>query len=808
MNDVRFGLRQLLKNPGFTAVAVITLALGIGATTALFSVIHAVLINPYPYARPHEIWTPGHRTADANQQMRPYKVTEFQEMAKLSVFSDVMGTSPGNSLLTGEFAPETVRTVRVSANAFQFLGVKPVLGRGIQPTDVSPSGVAEPVAVLTYKRWQRLFSGDPSVPGRTLLLNDQRYTIVGVMPSRFGWWTDDGVWLPLDTSSREPQSVFPIARLKPGVSATAATERFHQLQVEFARTNPNDFPRDSFTSILTNYLDITAASGEMQRSLQLLFGAVGFLLLIACANVANLQLAKATSRAREVAIRLSIGAGRAQLVRQLLTESVILSVAGGLLGLLVAYLITGLMVALMPSFFVPNEARIEVNRYVLAFSVIVSVLTGVLFGLVPAIQTSRPTLLNALKDETRGSTALASGRIRTALIVAEVALSVVLLVSAGLTIRSFLALQRVDLGFQPEQVVNVGLPLNPRRYATLDERNRFANEIVERIANLPGVASVTIGNGGLPFGGPQSNFTIEGQPESKDRLMIHAVSADYLRTLGIQLRQGRMFREEEIRKTEPVALINEATAKLWPKGEDPLGRRVRLNFLENPGRNILTPTNLSPFVTIIGVFANTRNDDVRNDSRPSIILPFSMIAPPQRNMAIRTTVEPASLMNAIRKQVAEMDKEQPVNGPTAFQEILRNQTAQPRFVVALFSLFAGLGLALATAGIYSVLSYLVSMRTREIGVRMALGARRSNVLTMIFSAGGKMVALGMVLGLLGSLAAVRLLGSQLELYQVNLTDPLSFAGVILLLGFVATAAFILPAMRAASVNPTEALRYE
>src|SRR6266536_4479035 len=363
MNDLKFAFRQLLKNPGFTAVAVLTLALGTGATTALFSVIYGVLISPYPYAKPEQIWTPGLRTGDSDQRMRPYLLGEYLEMAKLPVFSEVMATGPEDVLLTGEFAPESIQGIRISGNASRFLAVPPLFGRTIQPSDIRPSGEPEPVTVLSFRRWQRLFGSDTNVLGKTLRLDDQPHTIIGVMPPRFGWWTDDGVWLPLGIDSRDQHGVFPILRLRLGASPSVAQQQWHGLQLELAKANPAGFPKGEFTSRLTNYLDITAASGEMQRSLRLLFGAVAFLLLIACANVANLQLARATSRIREMTIRLSIGAGRGQLVRQLLTESVLLSLAGGLLGLLFAVWITRLMVALMPSFYVPNEARIEINGY-------------------------------------------------------------------------------------------------------------------------------------------------------------------------------------------------------------------------------------------------------------------------------------------------------------------------------------------------------------------------------------------------------------------------------------------------------------
>ena len=810
MNDLKFAFRQLLKNPGFTAVAVLTLALGIGAATALFSVIYGVLLSPYPYARPGEIWTPGLRSPKANQRMRPYRPNEYLEMVRLPAFSDVMATGPGSVLLTGEFAPESIRGIRLSGNAFNFLGVPPLFGRTIQPSDIRASGEPEWVTVLSFRRWQKLFGNDTNILDKSLRLDDQPHIIIGVMPPRFGWWTDDGVWLPMGIDSRDQRGVFPIVRLKAGVSSALAQQQLHALQLELAKMNPAGFPKDEFTTSLTNYLDITAASGEMQRSLRLLFGAVGFLLLIACANVANLQLARATVRAREMAIRLSIGAGRGRIVRQLLTESVLVSFLGGLFGLLFAFWITHLMVALMPSFYVPNEARIEINGYVLFFSLIISALIGILFGLAPALQSSRPNLVEALKDESRGSAASAGGKTRSLLVIAEVALSVVLLVSAGLTIRSFIALQQVDLGFRPERVMTVGLPLPPQHYATWDQRNRFAQELLERARNLPGVQAATIGNGGLPFGGPQSAFAIEGQTDAETRqIMLQLVSADYLRTVGVPLRQGRMLTEQEINGSQTVAVINEAAAKLWPAGENPVGRHLRLDLLDKPGSPaVLTPTNASAYVTIVGVCGNTRNDDVRNDPQPAVLLPYTLLAPPGRTLAVRTQGDPKSLMNALRTQVREMDQEQPVNGPTTFEEEVGFRTAQPRFIMALFSLFAALGLALAMAGIYSVLSYLVSRRTREIGVRMALGARRTDVLRLIFKTGGRLVGMGIVIGILAGFGAARLLRSQLDLFQVTTADPASFSGVIALLSAVALVACYLPARRATKVDPMEALRYE
>src|SRR5262245_29761535 len=548
----------------------------------------------------------------------------------------------------------------------------------------------------------------------------------------------------------------------------------------------------------------------MRQSLQLLFGAVGFLLLIACANVANLQLARATARTREMAMRLSLGARRGQIVRQLLTESLLVSLLGGLLGLLFAYWITQLMVTLMPNFLVPNEARIEVNHYVMYFCVAVSVLTGILFGLAPALQLSRTDLVTALKDDARASAGSGGGRTRALLVIVEVALSIVLLVSAALTIRSFIALQQVDLGFRSERVMSAGLPLPPNRYTTWEQRNQFARELLERVKNLPEVQAATIGFGGLPFGGPQSNYTIEGRADTETRqITIYAAGADYLNVLSIPLRQGRMLTEREINAAERVAVINEAAANLWPAGENPVGRSLTLELLERPGgAAVLTPPDPSPHVTIVGVMGNARNDAIRYEPRPAVLVPYTLLAPPQRAIAMRVQGDSNAVIGALRAQVREIDKEQPINNPISFDEILGFRTAQPRFVMTLFSLFAGLGLALAMAGIFSVLSYLVSMRTREIGVRMAMGAQPRDILYLIFRMGGKIVGVGLCVGTLAALGTARLMGSQVELFQTPTADPISFLGVVILLAMVASLACFIPARRAMKVDPMVALRRE
>ena len=589
------------------------------------------------------------------------------------------------------------------------------------------------------------------------------------------------------------------------MSSAVAEEQLGALHQRLAQEKPATFPKQGFTTRLRNYLDVTVASGEMRTSLQLLLGAVAFLLLIACANVANLQLARGTARAREMAVRMSIGAGRVRLLRQLLTESVLLSLAGGLFGVLFAFGAIQTIVAMMPEFYVPNESRVAVNLPVLAFALVVSVLTGIVFGLVPALHTSRSDITDALKAGRSTGTGTQGGRTRNLLVVIEVALSVVLLVSAGLTVRTFFVLQNMDAGLTVDRVLLMGVPLPPAKYATLDERNRFAEELLERVGALPGVEAATLGH---PFGSPQSPFTIVGQnPDESKRLAVNLVGSNHLRTYGIALRGGRMFDASEARRGDRVALVNEAAAKLWPAGENPIGARLRLGVLERPPARTLADTTQPPEVTIIGVIANTRNAGLRAEPLPAVILPYSIIASSQRMLAVRSAAgDPNLLLNPVRAAVQAMDAEQPLGRPITVREILGQEVVQPRFTMALFSAFAVLGLALAAAGIYSVLSFHVTRRTHELGLRMALGAPRRHVLGLMLTMGGRLVLTGLVVGVAASVASTRLLRSQL--FGVQAADPLAYAAVIALLGLVTLLACYIPARRAAGVDPIVALRQE
>ncbi|MCU1239014.1 MAG: hypothetical protein JWP63_6981 [Candidatus Solibacter sp.] len=808
-HDLRFGLRVLGKTPGLTSVALLSLALGIGSTTAIFSVVYGVLISPYPYARPGEIWAPEIRDArNPRKSLGAYLPDAYVQVTKLPAFAEVMATNPENRLLTGNGSPENFTTVSVTSNAFQFLDVPPVLGRAIAPSDVHANGQPEPVIVLSYRAWQRLFQGSPDAIGKAIILNDVTYSVIGVMPPRFGWWTSDGGWVPALIDSRQERPLFTIARLRPGISKAVAEQQLHALHLELAKAHPARFPTNGFTTVLNNYLDITAASGEMQSSLQLLFGAVGFLLLIACANVANLQMARATARRREIALRMSVGAGRGRVLRQLLTESVALSLVGGVLGILLAVAFTRAIVMLMPEFYVPNEARISVNGYVLAFSAGISVLTGIVFGLAPALECSRLQLVETLKDATKGAgTSAAGGQPRNLLVVLEVALSVVLLMGAGLTVRGFVNLQKTDVGFQPERVLMVGLQVSPKRYATYEQRIAFTEDVLRRVRATPGAESAAMGNGGLPFGGPQSGFSIEGQPPVQaQRILVNLISADYSKTLGIPLRAGRLLSEQEVARGDAVAVINEAAAKFWTAGVSPIGRRVRLDLLDKPGNALLPAGRATPVFTVVGVLANTRNAGLRDAPDPAVFLPYTVIAPTGRMLAVRTQGSPMMLLNAVRQQVQQVDKDQPLTRPITLEEILGQQTVQPRFNMALFTFFGLQGLVLAVVGIFSVLSYAVVRRTHEIGVRMALGAERSDVLALLFRMGGKLVLTGLAAGLLGSFALARILRS--EVFQVPVTDGLALLGVVTILSVAAFLACLLPARRASRLDPMIALRHE
>ncbi len=807
--DLRYALRGFAKNLGFTSVALLSLALGIGASTALFSVVYGVLIAPYPYAKPDEIWAPAVLgPKDRLDGWHSYSRREFLEIQKVPAFADVMATTVEPVLFAGNSSPERFYGVLLTGGAFNFIGVKPLVGRTIQPFDIRPGGEPEPVVVLSYQFWQRTFNGAASAIGRKLVLNDVPHTVIGVMPPRFGWYTNEAFWLPMPMPLADETPINVIMRLRPGVTKNVAEQQLQKLNLRLAAEKPQNFPKGAFRTLLLNYMDITQASGEMSASLHLLFAAVGFLLLIACVNVANLQLARTTTRAREIAVRLSIGAGRARLVRQLLTESVLLSILGGALGVLFAVGATRAIAALIPADYVPNEARIAINGYVLLFSLAISVLTGILFGLTPAVRCSRPNLVDALKDGGRGTAGSVHGqKTRAWLVITEVALSVILLAGASLAIRGFANLLSINPGFQPQRTLMMEVPLPPKRYATLERRNTFDRDLLESVGNLPGVDAAAIGNGGMPFGGPRSPYSLEGQPRAEDRIIVGLISADYLRTLGIPLKRGRGLTGQEVARGDHVALINEAAAKLWPAGQDPTGKQIDIDLLAKPPQpQVLAPTGSSPEVTVVGVVGDTKNAGLRDATLPAVYVPYTLLAPPSRMLAVRTAGEPMTILNALRQRVRQLDKDLPLGRAITLKEILGFETVEPRFTMALFSCFAALGLALAAIGIYSVISYDVTQRMHEIGVRVALGASRGNILAVVLRMTAKVAAFGLGIGLCGSVAIQRIV--RFQVFATTSFDATSFAGVVIVLSVVALLAAWLPARRAGNLDPVTALRHE
>lgn len=809
--DVEYGWRMLWKNPGTTAVALLSLALGIGATTCIFSVIYGVLISPYPYKNADEIWAPEIRdTKNPRHRRGVFLPYEFKELENLPGVSVAMGTRPEQSLLTGERTPETIQTPLVTPRAFDFLGVSPVLGRTIGDGDWQRNGDPADVIVLSYKAWLRYFEGSPDALGKTLVINDRKVAVIGVMPPRFGWFTDDGGWMPFTKNPTPERWVLPIVRLKPGTASAVVTEQLQAVENRLQAGHPGDFPKDSSLLVhLNNYMDVTVASGEMRNSLELLFGAVGFLLLIACANVANLQMARATSRAREIALRMSIGASAGRVLRQLLTESMLLSLTGGLLGIAVAIALTKAVVAIMPDFYVPNEARISVNEYVLAFSATASIATGILFGLFPALQCSRPDLVEDLKGTGKGSGDSSAGaRTRGALVIVEVALSVVLLIGASLTIRGFVDLQRVELGFNPAHTVLVSVQANPKKYATYQQRVNLIREVLARVETLPGVSAATIGIGEFSFATSRSKFAIEGKQGDDSQFLLGSMISDgYAKTLGIALRAGREITPQEIAHADHVGMINETLARMWPAGENPIGHRVRVEVLgkEVPGA-LRPPGTLDPYITVVGVLGDTRNAGLREPTTPSIYIPYTLAAPAERFLIYRAQGDPLLLLNAVRQQVLAIDREQPVGRPYTLDQMLGFETVQPKFNMALFTFFGFLGLTLATVGIFSVLSYMVARRTHEIGIRMALGAQTRDVVRMTIRSGGVLVAIGLAVGLAGSFALGRAIRSQV--FSVPVTDPVAIGGVIVVMSIAAALACLIPARRASRVDPMIALRNE
>jgi putative ABC transport system permease protein len=801
MQDLRYAVRMLFKNPGFTLIAVITLALGIGANTAIFSVVSATVLRALPYPNADRlvmVW--GTNAKDGNQQ-QPASFGEFNDAkAQARSFDELAGASPQwNFVLMGGGEPEPVRGMWVSANLFATLGVMPARGRAFSPEEDRVGGA--PVVMLSHGLWQRRYGADPDVIGKTLSLGGTACTIVGVMPAGFHFLDAAELWVPLQQnqlagSTRNVRLLSIVGRLKAGVSSQQANAELDQLARQWAAQYPDTNAGLGLRMVSMH----RQVAGKVRFGLSLLFGVIGLVLLIACVNVANLMLARSAARRKEMAVRAALGAGRLRLVRQLLIESVALALVGGAAGVLLAVWGMDLLLKLNPVQ-LPQYHKIEIDLVVLVFSVLASVLTGLLSGLAPALQASKLDLHAALKEGGRGARADGGQRrLSKLLVIAEVAMALVLLVGAGLLARSFARLLEINPGFATENLLTMQLGLPNATYAQPERRIAFYQQLEARLSAMPEVASVGLVTR-LPLQSALNNVTsflsIEGRPvppSQRPEIDFRRASTNYFQTMGIPLLTGRLVTEQDVVADTRSVMINDAMAKRFFPGENPVGKRISTSNISGEEQ----------WRTIAGVVGSVRHLGLEVEPRPEIYYHTNTLPPFGPVFVIRTTSDPSGLIAAVRSAVRSIERDAPISNVSTMTNLVAQSLAQRRFAMLLLGLFAGLALLLAGVGIYGVFSYSVTGRTREIGVRMALGARAGDVLTLVVGQGMATAAIGIGVGLFASAALTRLMTNWL--FAVSATDPPTFALVALLLAAVALAACWIPARRATRVDPMSALR--
>jgi predicted permease len=799
---------MLAKNPGFTAIAILTLALGIGANTAIFSVVNGVMLNPLPYPQPERLVSMYRKVFGFEHGSVPY--LSFQDWQKQNRTTLAMGAyRDDNYNLTGMGEAERVPVGQVSADFFPVLGEKPILGRLFTSDDDRPG--ASPVIVLGEGFWKRKFGGAPDVLGKTLMLNGTGYTVVGVIRDNFKIFVDGQVYVPIgqwnDPSFRDrtiSMGMDVVARLRPGVTVAQAQADMESV----AQQQAIDFPKSNGGMGITTIPLLQDLVGNRKPILWILLGAVGFVLLIACVNVANLLLARSTARARELAVRLALGATQRRIIRQLLTESILVALAGGALGLAIAAWGTAAMLKLLPEA-LPRMDEIGVDGRVLAFTLGASLLAGILFGLAPALKISRADVQTTLKEGGR-SVVRTRNRAQGVLVVAEIAMALVLLVGAGLMIRSVAQLWRVNPGFEPRNAVNFSIALAPDKISGAAKIRAAYRELLNGLESTPGVEAASLLAGSLPLKGGDSDFPfwLEGQPkpatESQMSLALwYATSPSYLKAMGIPLLRGRYLTEQDNETSPPVMVIDEEFTKQYFGGQNPIGKRVNVDMV-----------NVSP--EIVGVVGHVKHWGLDESTRPihaEMYLPlmqmddkFLPLVVNGAQVIVRTKGAPASVLPAIREAVAKVDSRQVMYDARTMDEIVTRSVRAQRFSMILLASFAVLALLLASIGIYGVISYLVGQRVNEIGIRMALGAQRKDILRMIVGEGARLALVGAGIGLVAALGITRIMASQL--YGVSATDPLTYAGVATILVGVALFACYIPARRAMGVDPMVALRYE
>ena len=818
LQDVRYSARTLLKTKGFTIAAVLALALGIGANSAIFSVINAVLLRPLPYRNPERLVI----VSETNTQpqvmsdqipVAPANFTDWREQNQ--VFESIGACANNIFNLTGAGDPERVMGMFATADMFDVLGVKPVLGRTHSAEEDTPGSPR--VVILSHTLWQRRFNSDASVLEKTITLNNEPYTVIGVMPADFQSITripggvafaDSELWLPFSSTARAAEFMrnrnthllAVIARLKPDVTRERAQAEMSTIAGRLEEAYPNS--NSGFGINITPMHEQIV--GKTRPMLLVLVGAVAFVLLIACANVANLLLARAAARQKEIAVRTALGASRSRIIRQLLTESLLLSLIGGTVGILLALWGVDLLRALGPRD-IPRLKDVGLDFEVAGFTLIISMLTGLIFGFAPAIQASKPDLNEALKEGSRGSTgSFARARLRSLLVVAEVALALVLLVGAGLMIRSFFRLQQVSPGFVAENTVAMEVALSINKYAKPEQQRAFFQQALQKIESLPGVHAAGITNSiPLSRGDRSTGFTIDGRPNPAigegPSASVRTISADYFKAMGIPLLKGRAFTELDSTGAPDVTVINEALARRYFPNENPLGKRLLSTRLQLLGGDPVTRE-------VVGVVGDVRHFGLDVEPRPEMYLPYNQDPWPGMHLIVRASFDPTSLVSAVRNEIWAVDKDQPIFNIKTMEQRVAESTSQRRFNMLLLVVFAAVALALAAVGVYGVMSYSVSQRTHEIGIRMALGARAADVVRLVVAQGMTLALVGVVVGLIAAFALTRLMTSLL--YGVSATDPVTFAVISLILIGVALGASFVPARRATKVDPMIALRYE
>ncbi len=813
IQDLRYGLRMLAKNPGFTVVAVLTLALGIGANTAIFSVIDAVLLNRMPYPDAGRLVMVWEQNPGRGWFRNVVSAANFADWRRQNhVFTQMAAIDEGTYDVSGKGDPVEVYGEQVSADFFSVLGVDVARGRAFSQEEDRPDGAR--VVVLSDGLWKERYGGDPSLLGRTINISRIPYTVIGVMPPDFYFppWGDRAELWIAGLDLRQPERTWhnyrSIARLKDGVTMAQAQAEMDTI----ARRLENQYPDQKGWGVQLLNLHEQVV-GDTRPALLVLLAAVSMVLLIACANLANLQLGRVAAREKEIAVRSALGAGRRRMVRQLLTESVLLAVAGGGAGLLLAAWGIMLLKVLAPEN-TPGLSQAGIHSGVLAFTLVLSIVTGIAFGLMPALGASKVDLNQSLKESARGTTAGGrSNRLRGLLVSAEFVLALILLVGAGLLIRTFVNLNQVDLGFDPHHVLTMRIALLGPGYQARGRQTEFFRQLLQKVGSLPGVASAAVIDGGglPPDGGNGDGFLIAGRPVPPPNEVPNAVhrviSPDYFRTMGIPLVRGRYFTEADNQDAPHVVIINAKLAgEHWPGG-DPIGSQLTfpgIEYLTLPGGAKKEPTRFS----IVGVVRGERNRGLQVEPEAEVYLPYSQqpafYVP--RTLVVRASVDPTTLLPAIRHQVELMDKDQPVSDVRTMDEVVAQAEAGHRFPALLLGLFATLALVLAGVGIYGVTSYSVSQRLHEMGIRMALGAQRNDVLRMVVGQGLPLILIGVAVGLAGAFGLTRLMSRML--YGVRPTDLLTFTVVSLVLGGVALLASFIPARRASRVDPMVALRYE